>query len=110
MTISWEDFEKIALVSATIVAVDDFPEARVPAYKLQVDIGNGIIKRSSARITHLYSKDQLLGKQVICVTNFPAKQVGPFISEVLVTGFYNDQGQVVLAVPDKPVSNGLKLA
>jgi tRNA-binding protein len=82
----------------------------VPAYKLQVDIGNGIIKRSSARITHLYSKDQLLGKQVICVTNFPAKQVGPFISEVLVTGFYNDQGQVVLAVPDKPVSNGLKLA
>jgi tRNA-binding protein len=110
MTISWEDFEKIALVSATIVAVDDFPEARVPAYKLQVDIGNGIIKRSSARITHLYSKDQLLAKQVICVTNFPAKQVGPFISEVLVTGFYNDQGQVVLAVPDKPVSNGLKLA
>jgi tRNA-binding protein len=110
MTISWEDFEKIALVSATIVAVDDFPEARVPAYKLQVDIGNGIIKRSSARITHLYSKDQLLDKQVICVTNFPAKQVGPFISEVLVTGFYNDQGQVVLAVPDKPVSNGLKLA
>ena len=64
----------------------------------------------SARVTHLYTKEELTGKQVICVSNFPPKQIGPFISEVLVTGFYNDKGEVVLAVPDKPVNNGLKLA
>jgi tRNA-binding protein len=110
MTISWEDFEKLSLVTGTIVQVEDFPEARFPAYKLQVDIGNGVIKRSSARITHLYAKEELVGKQVICVSNFPPKKIGPFISEVLVTGFYNDKGEVVLAVPDRPVDNGLKLA
>lgn len=109
-TISWEDFEKIALVTGTIVAVEDFPEARFPAYKLQVDMGHGVIKKSSARVTHLYSKEALMGKQVICVSNFPPKQIGPFISEVLVTGFYNEAGEVILAVPDKPIHNGLKLA
>ena len=108
--ITWEDFEKIALITGTIVKVEDFPEARFPAYKLQVDIGGGVVKRSSARVTHLYSKEQLLGKQVICVANFPPKQIGPFISEVLVTGFYNERGEVILAVPDQAVSNGLKLA
>jgi len=110
MTIIWDDFEKVSLVTGTIVQADDFPEARIPAYKLQIDIGNGTIKKSSARITHLYSKEELIGKQVICVTNFPPKQVGPYVSEVLVTGFYNQEGAVVLAVPDKPVHNGLKLA
>lgn len=110
MTISWEEFEKISLITGTIVQVEDFPEARFPAYKLQVDIGNDVIKRSSARITHLYAKEELLGKQVICVSNFPPKQIGPFISELLVTGFYNDKGEVILAVPDKAVENGLKLA
>lgn len=110
MQISWEDFEKVSLLTATIISAEDFPEARFPAYKLVVDIGGGVTKRSSARVTHLYSKEQLVGKQVICVTNFPPKQIGPYISEVLVTGFYNDKGEVVLAVPDKPVSNGLKLA
>lgn len=108
--INWEDFEKISLVTGTIVDVSDFPEARFPAYKLQVDIGNGEIKRSSARITHLYPKEELIGKQVICVTNFPPKQIGPYVSEILVTGFYTDSGEVVLAVPDKVVRNGLKLA
>ncbi|MFZ4761369.1 MAG: tRNA-binding protein [Alphaproteobacteria bacterium] len=110
ITISWEDFEKIALVTGTIVQVDDFPEARIPAYKLLVDIGNGVIKKSSARITDLYSKEELVGKQVICVANFPPKQIGRYQSELLVTGFYNDDGAVVLAVPDKAVKNGLKLA
>lgn len=110
MTINWEDFEKVSLLTGTIIQAEDFPEARIPAYKLLVDIGNGEVKKSSARITHLYSKEQLIGKQVICVTNFPPKQIGPFRSEVLVTGFYNEEGAVVLAVPDKPVKNGLKLA
>lgn len=110
MTISWEDFEKVALVTGTIVQVDDFPEARRPAYKLRVDIGGGVIRKSSAQITHLYSKEELVGKQVICVTNFPPRQVANFMSEILVTGFYDDKGQVILAVPDKPVENGLRLA
>lgn len=112
MTISWEDFEKIELVSGTIIHAEDFPEARKSAYKLQIDLGNGIIKKSSAQITDLYRKEDLIGKQVMCVSNFPPRQIGPFMSEVLVTGFYTDQG-VVLAVPDpaigKIVGNGLKL-
>lgn len=110
MTITWEEFEKVSLLTGTITQVEDFPEARFPAYKLWVDIGNGVIKKSSARVTHLYKKEELVGKQVICVTNFPVKQIGPFQSELLVTGFYNADGHVVLAVPDKPVANGLKLA
>ncbi|OXE36261.1 MAG: tRNA-binding protein [Phenylobacterium zucineum] len=109
MTISWEDFQKVALVTGTIVEVEDFPEARRPAYILRVDIGNGDIRKSSAQITHHYSKEELIGKQVICVANFPPKQIGPLMSEILVTGFYDDKGQVVLAVPDKPVANGLRL-
>jgi tRNA-binding protein len=108
--ISWEDFEKVQLVTGTIVAAEVFPQARFPAYKLRVDIGGGVLKSSSARITHLYTPEELVGKQVICVTNFAPKQIGPFLSEVLVTGFYDAQGQVVLAVPDRPVANGLKLA
>lgn len=112
MAISWEDFEKIELVTGTIIGVEDFPEARKPAYKLQVDLGNGIVKKSSAQITDLYQKSDLIGKQVICVSNFPPRQIGPFMSELLITGFYTDQG-VVLAVPDpaigKIIGNGLKL-
>lgn len=109
-TITWEEFEKVSLITGTIVQVDDFPEARIPAYKLIVDIGNGTLKKSSARITDLYTKESLLGKQVVCVSNFPPKQIGNYISEVLATGFYNDDGHVVLAVPDKKISNGKKLA
>ncbi len=106
--ISWDDFEKIQFVSGTIITAEEFPEARKPAYKLSIDIGGGQIKKSSAQITDLYKKEQLVGKQVMCVTNFPPRQIGPFMSEVLVTGFYTDQG-VVLAIPERDIPNGQKL-
>lgn len=108
--ISWSDFEKVEIRVGTIVAVEEFPEARKPAWKLTVDFGAEIgTKRSSAQITDLYGVEDLLQKQVVAVTNFPPKQIGPFMSECLVTGFLSDQGEVILAVPDKPVSNGKAL-
>lgn len=107
-TISWEDFEKVELRIGTIVQVEPFPEARKPAYKLWVDLGEFGVKKSSAQITELYQPDELLNRQVICVINFPPRQIGPFQSEILVTGFYTDEG-VVLAQPDRKVANGLKL-
>lgn len=111
VTIGWEDFEKVELRVGTIVDVQDFPEARKPAYILKVDFGSDVgIKKSSAQITHLYSKESLRGKQIIGVLNFLPKQVGPIRSEFLVTGFVQDSGEVVLAVPDKGVPNGLRLA
>lgn len=109
--ISWEDFQKVELCVGTIVEVEEFPEARRPAWKLKVDFGEAIgVKRASAQITDLYSVDNLVGKQVVGVVNFPKKQIGPFMSECLVTGFVTDDGPVVLAVPDKPVKNGTRLA
>ncbi len=109
--ISWDDFEKVELRVGTIIDVQDFPGARKPAYKVYADFGEDIgIKKSSAQITHLYTKESLLGKQIIGVVNFPVKQIGQFRSEFLVTGFVQDRGEVVLAVPDKEVANGLKLA
>ena len=109
--INWQDFAKIELRVGTIVQVDTFPEARKPAYKLSVDFGDAIgIRSSSAQITDLYRSEDLLGKQVLGVVNFPPKQIGPFMSECLVTGIVQDDGSVVLAVPDQPVSNGSKLA
>jgi len=109
--IDWDDFAKVELRVGTIVEVHDFPEARKPAWKLVVDFGPEIgLKRSSAQITHLYGKDELKCKQVVGVVNFPPKQIGPVRSECLITGFVRDDGAVVLAVPDKPVANGLKLA
>ncbi|MCC5451309.1 tRNA-binding protein [Rheinheimera sp. UJ51] len=109
-TISWQDFAKVELRVGTIIAVDDFPEARKPAYKLQLDFGSDIgIKKSSAQITSLYSKEQLLGKQVMAVVNFPAKQIGPMQSECLVTGFAREDGAIVLVSVDSPVPNGAKL-
>lgn len=109
-TITWADFEKVNLIVGTIVRVEDFPEARKPAYKLFIDIGGDVWKQSSAQITKLYSKEELVGSQVLCVANFPSKQVGPFVSELLVTGFVLGDGEVVLARPDRHVPNGSKLA
>lgn len=109
--ISWEDFGAVELRVGTVIEVADFPEARKAAYKLKVDFGADIgIRQSSAQITALYSKEQLLGKQVIGVVNFPTKQIGPFRSECLITGFYRPDGAVVLAVPEQEVSNGSKMA
>ncbi|MDT8427468.1 MAG: tRNA-binding protein [Pseudomonadales bacterium] len=109
--IEWADFQKVELRVGTIVAVDPFPEARKPAHKLTLDFGASIgMRRSSAQITDLYSPESLLGKQVVAVVNFPRKQIGPFMSECLVTGFHRDDGAVVLAVPDSPVPNGVQLA
>ncbi|MFN3850144.1 MAG: tRNA-binding protein [Spirosomataceae bacterium] len=110
-TISWQDFEKVELRAGTIIQVDDFPKARKPAYKIWVDLGDEIgTKRSSAQVTKLYSKEELLGRQVICVVNFPTKQIADFVSEVLVTGFILEDGEVVLSQPDRKVPNGSKLA
>ena len=110
-TITWDEFQQVELRTGTIVDVKDFPEARKPAYILHVDFGEPLgVKKSSAQITDLYSKDVLLGKKVVAVTNFPAKQIGPIMSECLVTGFHREDGAVVLAVPDQDVPNGVKLA
>ena len=109
--ITWKDFQNVELRIGTIIDVQDFPEAKKPAYKIMVDFGKEIgVKKSSAQITTLYSKEELLNKQIIGVVNFPLKQIGPFMSEFLVTGFVQEDGAVVLAVPDKPTLNGSKLA
>lgn len=109
--ISWQDFEKVELRAGTIVNAETFPRARKPAYRLTIDFGAAIgTRRSSAQITDLYSVDELIGKQVIGVVNFPVKQIGPFLSECLVTGLVQEDGSVALAVPDKPVANGCRLA
>ncbi len=108
--ISWNDFEKVELRVGTITEVKDFPEARKPAYKLTVDFGKEIgIKKSSAQITDHYIKEDLLGKQVLAVVNFPTKQIGPFMSECLVTGLPDSNGKVILVSPDQKVKNGERL-
>ncbi len=110
-TINWADFEKVELRIGTIIEVEDFPEARVPAFKLKVDFGDEIgVKKSSAQITDLYNKADLLGRQVLAVVNFPPKQIGPMRSECLVTGFHRQDGAVVLARPESDVPNGARLA
>jgi len=110
-TISWADFEKVELRVGTIIDVEDFPEARKPAFKLKVDFGDEIgVKKSSAQITDLYNKGDLMGRQVLAVVNFPPRQIGPMRSECLVTGFHRQDGAVVLVGPDSNVPNGAKLA
>lgn len=109
--ISWDDFQKVELRVGTIVDVQPFPKAKNPAWILHVDFGAEIgIKKSSAQITDLYQRENLLGKQVIAVVNFPPKQIGNIMSECLVTGFHREDGAVVLAVPDGVVANGARLA
>ena len=108
--ITWDDFEKVELRIGTIIEVTDFPEARKPAYKLRVDFGPDIgVRKSSAQITNLYGKEELIGKQVLAVTNFPPKQIGPFLSECLVTGVQAANGAVTLVRPDAKVDNGERL-
>ena len=107
--IEWSDFEKVELRIGTIVQVEPFPEARNPSYKVWVDLGELGRKKSSAQITHHYKIGDLVGKQVICVCNFKVKQIGPFLSEVLITGFPDTNNHVILATSDKNVPNGAKL-
>ncbi|TOC67864.1 tRNA-binding protein [Vibrio parahaemolyticus] len=109
--IEWNDFQKIDIRVGTIIEVEDFPEAHRPAYKLKVDLGPELgVKKSSAQITVLYSKEDLLGKQVLAVVNFPPKQIGPIMSECLVTGSHRPDGSVVLSTVDMKLPNGAKLA
>ena len=107
--ISWEDFEKIDMRVGTILAADDFPKARKPAYRLKIDFGPLGIKQSSAQITDLYTKEELPGKQVIAVVNFPPKQIADFISECLVLGIYAEDNNVVLLQPERKVENGVRV-
>lgn len=108
-TISWNDFEKVQICVGTILTAEDFPEAKKPAYKITADFGEFGIKKSSVQITAHYKKEELTQRQIIGVINFPTKQIGPFHSEFLTTGFYREDGTVILAVPDKEVPNGSKL-
>ena len=108
-TISWDDFELVEIRVGTVVQVEDFPEARKPAYKIWVDFWSELgIKKTSSQVTELYSKDDLLGRQVLWVVNFPPKQVGNFMSEFLLTGVYTSEG-IVLASLERRVENGVKL-
>jgi tRNA-binding protein len=108
--INWADFEKVELRVGTIIDVLDFPEARKPAYKLHIDFGAEIgLRWSSAQITKHYSREDLRGRQIVAVINFPEKQIGLFMSQCLVTGFSDENGDIVLTALERPVPNGQKL-
>ena len=107
--ITWNDFEKIDIRVGTILTAQPFEKAKQPAYQLRIDFGDTGIKKSSAQITHLYSMEDLIGKQIIAVVNFPPKQIANFFSECLVLGVYNNNKEVVLLAVDKPILNGSKI-
>jgi tRNA-binding protein len=108
--INWADFEKIDIRAGTITEVNDFPNARKPAYKMLIDFGNELgLKKSSAQITSLYTKQELLNRQIIAVVNFPPKKIADFTSECLVLGVYDENKDVILLQPGKPVTNGMKI-
>jgi tRNA-binding protein len=107
--ISWDDFEKVDIRAGTIIEVNEFPNARKPAFQLSIDFGELGIKKSSAQITKHYSKNDLIGKQVVAVVNFPVKQIANFFSECLVLGVYDHDKEVVLLKPDHQVENGGKI-
>jgi tRNA-binding protein len=108
--ISWDEFSRVELRVGRIIAADEFPQARKPAYLLQVDFGEELgVRKSSAQITALYRREDLVGRLVVAVLNFPRKQIGPVMSECLVTGFHNERGEVALCIPDQPVPLGAKL-
>ncbi len=110
-TLEWRDFQKVEMRVGTIIEVEDFPQARNPSYILKIDFGESIgFKKSSAQITSLYTKEALVSKKIIAVINFPPKQIGPIMSECLVTGFHREDGSVVLSTPDLDVPNGTRLA
>lgn len=108
-TISWPDFEKIDIRTGTITEVTDFPKARNPSYQLKIDFGELGVKNSSAQLTAKYSREDLLGMQVVAVVNFPPKQIANFFSECLVLGVYTAEKQVILLQPQQKVSNGMKI-
>jgi tRNA-binding protein len=108
--ISWNDFDKIEMRVGTIIEVNDFPKANKPAYQLTIDFGTEIgLRKSSAQITKQYSKEELVGKQIIAVVNFPKKQIADFMSECLVLGSVGNDNDIVLLSSDKPVENGLRI-
>ncbi|HET6994464.1 MAG TPA: tRNA-binding protein [Chitinophagaceae bacterium] len=109
MEINWSDFEKVDIRVGTVIEANEFPQARKPAYKLIIDFGELGIRRSSAQVTAHYSPAELLNRQVIAVVNFPPKQIATFISECLVLGVYDENKDVILLQPGKPVTNGMKI-
>ena len=109
-TITWEQFTAVEMRAGTIIAVEEFPEARKPAYRITVDFGPELgVRRTSAQVKTIYTREELMGKQILGVVNFPVKQIGPMRSEFLLTGFYREDGAVVIAVPERPVQNGARL-
>lgn len=110
MELNWQDFEKVAMHVGTIMQVNDFPEAKKPAYQLTIDFGEIIgIRKTSAQITKRYSKEDLLNRQIVAVVNFPKKQIGKFMSECLVLGAVGEEGDVILLAPDFKIENGLRI-
>ncbi|HEV8643462.1 MAG TPA: tRNA-binding protein [Methylomirabilota bacterium] len=109
ITIGWADFEKVDMRVGVVTDAREFPEARRPAYRLWIDFGPLGVKRSSAQITRHYRPEDLVGRRVVAVVNFPPKQIGPFVSEVLVLGAYDEAGEVILLHPDRPVTPGARI-